>query len=227
MTTKTFLIVKRGRKYFECLLQGKQRSYKAKLLINDLSKDFAVDDTVTVLVRDVSTHSGYGSSLTFEPTNAQAEAQREAEVSRFIEQEKWLDYAETDARGGQVTSNAIQRTLAGCNDPRLAERVATLKARLEENKTRKAEPAVRPAQAPTEHKEVLKVLHPRSALPPFNVPVGSGSSFRVYTETGGYQRIGDDDPSVYGNQLLGYEGEWGVWCLFRWATEEDLSALEA
>lgn len=227
MTTKTFLIVKRGRKYFECLLQGKQRSYKAKLLINDLSKDFAVDDTVTVLVRDVSTHSGYGSSLTFEPTIAQAEAQREVEVSRFIEQNKWLDYAETDARNGQVTSNAIQRTLAGCNDPRLAERVATLKARLEENKTRKAEPAVRPAQAPTEREEVLKVLFPRSAMPPFDVLVSEGSTVRVYTETGGYQRIDDSDPSVYGNQLLGHEGEWGVWCLFRWATEEEMSAKEA
>lgn len=227
MNTKTFQIVKRGRKYFDCLLQSKHKDYKAKLLINDLSKDFAANTTVTLLVLDVSTHTAYGSSLTFEPADAKAEAERVAECRRFHEQRKWLEYAENDASLARVTSNAIRRTLTECDDPRLAERVSTLRARVEKNKTRPIAPAVRPAQAPIERKVVLQVLYPKFALPEFNVPIRERGAVRVYTETGRYHRIDNDDPSVYGSQLLGYEGEWGVWCRFRWATEEEIAALAA
>lgn len=233
MTTKTFTIVKRGRKFFDCLLDGKQRSYKAKLLINEISKDFAVDSTVTVMVHDVSTRTAYGSSMTFEPTDAQAEAKREATQRGLIEQEKWLSYAETDAARGSITSNAIQRTLADCHDPRFADRLVALKAQLDDNRVAKAlvsKPAAKPQSSGSARAEQgWRCIFPQSYLPRVGVP------FRIYgygdvvvcTGMEGQKRIDADDPSVYGNHLLGHEGEWGTWCRFRSATEAEVAAMAA
>lgn len=227
MTTKTFYIVKRGRKYFDCLLVGK-RDYKAKLIINDVSKDFAVDSTVAILVRDVSTHSGFGSSMTFEPTTADAEAKLQDATDRFYEQKKWLEYAESDATQGQVTSNAIRRTIAECTDPRLADRLAQLKAAVAKNSTPAQAPqrATAPASAASQAAPVRQILFPVSEAPRLNAPVRFGGGVVVFTDMGSRQRIGDDDPSVHGNQLIAHEGEWGVFCRFRLATAEEIASLE-
>lgn len=48
----------------------------------------------------------------------------------------------------------------------------------------------------------------------------------VFTESHGCTRITEDDPSVYGSHLLGYEGDTGVRVSYRPASDEEIAMLD-
>ncbi len=62
-TKITLFIVKKNRKYFDCIYLGRD----AKLVINEISQDFTRNLTVDLNVEDISERSVYGVKLKFEP----------------------------------------------------------------------------------------------------------------------------------------------------------------
>jgi hypothetical protein len=135
---KEFVIGKKGRKYFECLLSGR---YKAKLIINDVSRGFVEGAKVFLEVIDCSEQSKYGGTLKFEPVSIlegealQAFEQEKAKRAQAREAEKWLNYAESDVADGRYSSNAIQNALSMCaGHESLQARLDAVRQKIEKNK---------------------------------------------------------------------------------------------
>ncbi len=70
---KTITIVKKARKYFDITLPNQRR---AKLLINDISRDFAPGQTLDVEIKDISEVTPYGVILKYEPLGMINETER-------------------------------------------------------------------------------------------------------------------------------------------------------
>jgi hypothetical protein len=133
---KTFIIKKRGRKYFDCVT-GK---YKAKLIINDVSNELSADSAVQLYVNDMSETSKYGAVLKFAPV-AILDACESEEVDKLYYAETrvkeaitWLGYAEQDAQRGLCHTKAIKKALNLCmGTSSLSQRLATLKKKIQIN----------------------------------------------------------------------------------------------
>lgn len=217
-TSKTFQIVKKGRKYFAATING----HRAELIINAITEHLQPGETVTLNVYDRSDRSDYGTKLRFEAVN---EAQLQAE--------KWLAYAKEDAAQGMYRTNAIAKALELCP----AEQTAELRERIAANKTAdEARRAARQAQwdAENEARQAARAervrrrrLFPLADLPREGVVIQHGETYIVYTGTGKSFRIGEDDPSIHGYQLLGHEGDLGCYCYYRDATAEEIAAYKA
>jgi hypothetical protein len=231
--TKTLIIKKKGRKYFDCVIGG----YKAKVLINEISKDLGIDRVVKLHVNDLSERNKYGTVLKFEPVaildDRDAEALREAAKARN-KAERWLSYAENDVKYGGNGTKAIANALLLCPKYEdMAERLAALKERVQNNseayEAQKKQWAKENAErAATQAKRrQMRVLFPHSMLPAMNTPVCHGNLVIVFESTGKSFRISEHHPSTEGGHLLGYEGEYGCYCYYREATAEEISALES
>ena len=229
---KTLIIKKKGRCYFDCIING----YKAKLLINDISKDLETDRVVKVEVNDLSQRTKYGSTLKFEPVaildDRDAAALRAAAAARK-EAEKWLGYAEGDAKQGLCKSNAILTALHQCkHHEHLADRLAALQERVKSNsdafdaqKRQWAKEKSDQADAKAKQRS-MRILYPVQQTPPLNVGVRLGSRVVVFESTGKTFRINEDHPSTEGSHLLGHEGEAGCYSYYRDATAEETATLE-
>lgn len=230
---KTFRIVSKGRKYFECLLGNA----KAKLVINQVSEGLLPGETASFVVNDLSARSKYGSVLKFEPV-ALADAQTVAAINRAAGAEKWLGYAEADAAAGRYSSNAITEANRMADGlPQFAERLAAMRAAVNRNmdahEAQKREWA-REKEAQRQARDAAKqavrqrrTLFPLSDLPPLNEPVRMYRLVVVFESEGKAFRISEDHASVDGCHLLGHEGEMGRYCYYREATADEVAALDA
>lgn len=231
-TIKTLIIKSKGRKYFDCLIGG----YKAKLVINDISMDLAIDRVVKVEVNDLSERSKFGCQLKFEPLqildDRDAEALRKAAIGKK-EAEKWLAYAEDDARQGMQATNAIVKAYTLCSQyEHLSERLTQLKARVAENEIQYKQHLLAQDKQRTEQKaqqaqkRQMRRLFPLSRSPSLNTTQRLGNKVVVFYERGKSFRISEDDPSIHGSQLLGFEGSMGAYSYYREATEAEILELE-
>ncbi len=133
---KTFVIKKRGRKYFDCVT-GK---YGAKVIINDVSNELTVDRAVQLYVNDMSETSKYGAVLKFEPV-AILDACEPEDVdklyfaeTRVKEAIKWIGYAEKDAQNGLCHTKAMKKAINLCiGISSLSQRLAALKEKIQIN----------------------------------------------------------------------------------------------
>lgn len=125
--------------------------------------------------------------------------------------ERWLAYAESDAADGATGSNAITlaRQMAG-QIPDLGDRLSALEATITTNLSR-----------PRPGRTMLRTA------PICGRVTRLGSALVVYTRVLRSQRISEDDPSIYGAHLLGYEGDMGALVEYRPATTEEVAAFEA
>lgn len=237
---KSFRVLSRGRKYFECQLGNA----KAKLVINAISESVQPGETVSFVINDLSTHSPYGTTLKFEPV-ALADSATVAAMQRAASAEKWLGYAEADAKTGLRSSNAISEALRLCAGlPPFADRLAALREAVKRNteaheaKEREwAREAEAQRQAAAEYRAAerqkqaerrqSRALFPLSDLPPFNKPVRWYGQVVVFESSGKSFRISEDHPSVEGSHLLGHEGDLGCYCYYREATADEIAALDA
>ncbi len=229
---KQLKITKKGRKYFECL-SGR---YKAKLVINDISKDFEIGQVVTLQVNDLTERSRYGVVVKYEPVavidEAEAEAMRKAEIARK-EAEKWLGYAEHDVMRGFTRTNAITRALSLCAQyDHLAERLANLKDKVEANAARyeaqKQQLKQQQAKGQDEKRTQchMRILFPDSMPPEMGQPVRHRDRVIVFESAGKPFRISESHASIWGVHLLGHEGEYGRYYYYRNATADEVSLLE-
>ena len=198
---KTLIIKSRGRKYYHCIISG----YKAKLAINSISSDLQIDRVVKLEVKDMSKRSKYGTELIFEPvailTDRDAAALREA-AAKKRDAEKWLGYAETDAYRGYDRTKAIKKALEICEGySDLETRLADLKKEIAKHK-----------KVSTESPRAAKVADRTILVPDSVVRAQYGE---VYVRGQKYRLlepkrstwIDENDPSLHGSHLLGYEGE--------------------
>ena len=207
---KTLIINKKGRKYFDCVIGG----YKAKLVINDVSANLENDRVVKLRVADLSERSKYGTSLKFEPLeileDRDAEALRQAAAARKLA-EKWLGYAESDAKAGMSRTNAIKEARRLCKGhDQFADRLAALEAEIERNSAKEHQ-----AKAEKIERRQNRILFPVSAMPAMNTPVQHGGATLVFESAGKSFRISEDHPSIEGSHLLGHEGELGCYCYYK------------
>jgi len=230
---KTLIIKKKGRKYFDCVIGG----YKAKLVINDVSKNLENDRVVKLHVNDLSERSKYGTVLKFEPIaildDRDAEALRKTAIARK-EAEKWLDYAEGDVKNGMNRTNAITEALRLCPEhEHLAERLTALKELVKQNaaayeaqKQQWAKEKTEQAAAQAKRRQ-MRILFPNSMAPVMGAPVRRGNRVIVFESAGKSFRIDEDHPSFEGAHLLGHEGDYGCYYYYREAIAEEISSLEA
>lgn len=230
---KTLIIKKKARKYFDCIIGG----YKAKLVINDISRDLAEDTVVQLEVLDLSERTKYGTTLKFEPvaviTERDAAPLREAASARR-EAEKWLGYAESDVRDGRYSSNAIATAQRLCKtQEHLAERCAAMQAKADSNHQahqeaiRQREAQRQAEQAKAAERRSRRILFPMVNVPAMGEVMRWGKRVLVFTEVGKTFCIGEDHPSFEGAHLLGHEGDWGCYCYYREATGQEVAELEA
>jgi hypothetical protein len=64
------------------------------------------------------------------------------------------------------------------------------------------------------------------SAPPLNTPIKKGDKIIVYEKVGKPFRVSENDPSVFGSHLLGYEGEKGYRYYYREATDEEKGQYE-
>lgn len=81
-------------------------------------------------------------------------------------------------------------------------------------------------RAAREQQRSRRQLFPLSQLPPLDRPVRLHGHAVVFTGFGKQFRIGESDPSVWGSQLLGHEGELGCYAYYRDATPAEQQALD-
>lgn len=228
---RTFIIKKRGRRYFECLI-GK---HKAQVIINDVSTSLELERVVKMEVVDLSTRNRYGAKLKFEPVaileDRDGKALYEAAKQRN-EAKRWLGFAEDDVAKGLDRTNAIQRALKiTLDEDDLQERVRALREKVAENKraaeARRAEQQRQrdEERASREQQRQQRVLFPCVNTPPLNQPVRRYSSVVVFTGTGQSFRINEDHPSIW-YETLGHEGDYGHYVYYREATAEEITGLE-
>jgi hypothetical protein len=167
---------------------------------------------------------------------AQIKAEQQKCDSERRETEKWLGYAEEDARKGWDHSNAIKRALA-ITDQKYSDRVNALSQRVQDNikanddakAARKAQYAEERAEQQSERdkRHSYRALYPVANLPEMNIPVRRYGKVVVFTGAGNKFRISEDHPSIFGSHLLGYEGDYGCYCYYRDATAEESAHLES
>lgn len=111
LVAKTVIIKKRGRKWFECLVGG----YKAKLMINDASKQLKVDQVVRLHAEDISKRTSYGVEIKYDPKEVvdikEAEDLRQAHI-KMKNIAKLLAKAREDISQGMVGSKKTKKSLA-------------------------------------------------------------------------------------------------------------------
>jgi hypothetical protein len=78
-----------------------------------------------------------------------------------------------------------------------------------------------------ERNKSQRMLYPLSDCPQLDIPTRYREFVVVFTGYGRQFKIGCDHPSMFGHHLLGHEGEYGCYCYYRLATEEEITALEA
>ncbi|HET8598128.1 MAG TPA: hypothetical protein VFM22_10235 [Castellaniella sp.] len=134
MNLQTLIVESRGRKYFHCRCLGRMREYNAKVLINDVSENWRIGQTVVCDVSDTLTkrNGKYGVELVFEPLYVV-----DGSVEDALETNKWLGYALSDAQktGRCYATNAIKIALTlRPLLPHHEEQMATLKSLVDENR---------------------------------------------------------------------------------------------
>lgn len=172
--TKTIIIKTKGRTWWSGIMGG----HKARLALDEVTKDLPADSIVSFEGEDLTVCSGYGVDLKFQATTivsvrSAAEA-REAAAPRR-EAERWLGFAESDARSSRTVTNAMCKALELCPAfPDLADRlesvresVAALQAQEDQFEAEKwlawAEPQV--ADGLTDSKSIREALRLAPAHP--------------------------------------------------------------
>jgi hypothetical protein len=236
MFIKTFVIKSKGRKYFECTI-GKEFDYKARLVITDCVRDCKVGQEIRVEVKDLSVRSRFGTDLKFEPQQIVTDekmSEIRAEHKRLRDAEHWLELAETDARRGMFKTNAIKICLDYVFEQedmkkrinQLKEAVAENKMIYLEDKKRNDEERAKKLANPETYQDTMEFLCVFGQIPAMNRPIEFGDKIVVFERLGRNVRIDDDHPSYEGNHLLGHEGELGIYCHYRLATEQEIESFK-
>lgn len=125
-----------------------------------------------------------------------------------------LDTAEKDVVDGKSQSYAIDRVFDLTKKyPEYAQRLETLQKAVMANRTDNV------AMGGSTHP---RLLYPISDTPPLNKVIKSGSKYIVFTGYGKKFKISEDDPSIHGSRLLGHEGDYGCYCYYRYATDDEI-----
>lgn len=121
--TYTFKITKRGRKWFSGTV-GK--GYKAELFINGTTTGLKEGQEVKFMGQDLSVRNKYGTTIRYAATKIINDANAR-QVEWFRDAQKWLGYAESDAKEGKWFTNALQKAQSyRLLVPELAERIDAL-----------------------------------------------------------------------------------------------------
>lgn len=129
-------ILKKGKKYWAA--ETEPKGWPCKVIINEVTKDFEPGQIVNLNAEDIGTKNKYGSTYIYEPYSGHILNDEEiAQFKQRAEVEKWLAYAEADAKISLWDySNAITKSLdIDLNKyPEFAERLTALKKKVEENR---------------------------------------------------------------------------------------------
>lgn len=161
-------------------------------------------------------------------------AQRKKEKA-LLELARWLGYVEEKAVTGYLYQKGIDtlNTLGVSDHPELAQRLKVAcdqakHVRAEQERQWAAEKvAQRQAQQAARKPASPRALFPLSHVPPMDTPVRYAGAAVVFTGVGKAFVIDEDAPSLYGSQLLGYEGEWGRYAYYREASDTEIAELTA
>ena len=231
----TVKILKKGRKYWAAATDPK--GWACKVVINEVSKDFQPGQIVNIEAEDIGTKSKWGSTYIYEPS-AIATDEYIAHQSKLKEAEKWLGYAEGDAAKGWDHSNAITKTLDLDADayPEIADRLATLKQKVAENKAANA--AAVKAREEKLSKRILvnareeklgkRILVNADDCPatgkPWRMHNRSDGKIIVITGYGKKWYLRSEDACCYG---MLPDDQWVRYAYYRDATPAEIAAVEA
>lgn len=226
-TTRTLIIRNRGRKYFDCISGG----HRAQLIINEVSAGLQTGCLVTVEVWDHTVRTKFGSTVRFEPIailHNQAGSELPGAIRTLALAEKWLGFAESDARQGLYKTNAIGQAIQLVQGyTHLEHRLEALRTRINHNRTEVPTGRSQSIARQTAGRRRLRVLYPVSMLPQLGVPVRMRSRAIVFVSYGQRFRIHEGHPTTEGSHLFGHEFEWGCYCYYRTATADEISILPA
>ncbi len=233
--------IKRGRKYFECSIPEKQ--YTAKLIIDEITGDLSLNQSIAVRAEDHSRHTNYGSTVIYKALSIVSSQDHEklTKIQGFVrELDRWMKYASRDIEDGRFSSNAIHtvndmmhRMGANLSDAEQTEIRARWQsaetkcaANAEAHRMQKRAWEAERIEREQERKTLRarRRLYPVSDLPKMGVAVSSGGGAIVFESTGKHFCIDNNAPSIHGSHLLGYEGDLGCYVYFRPATEDEMLA---
>ncbi len=234
--TYTFKIAKRGRKWFSGTV-GK--GYKAELFINGTTTGLKEGQEVKFMGQDLSVRNKYGTTIRYAATKIINEANAR-QVEWFRDAQKWLGYAESDAKEGKWFTNALQKAQSyRLLVPELAERIDELTRQSKEGVERlKAQKQQQDAaaQAFSEQAATPSSVHAVPASqrrklfserdrnrPSLNQPERLDNRVVVYTSKGKSFMIREDDMDFYRTE---WDGTSGAYYYYREATAEEIRQLE-
>ena len=218
----TVKILKKGRKYWAAATDPK--GWACKVVINEVSKDLKPGQIVSLDAEDVGTKTRWGSTYIYEPS-AIATPELIAHQRKLKEAEKWLGYAEGDAAKGWDHSNAISKTLDLAADayPEIADRLATLRQKIAENKAANA--AERKAREEKLSKRILVNADDCPAIgKPWRMHNRSDGKIIVITGYGKKWYLRSEDACCYG---MLPDDQWVRYAYYRDATPAEIAAVEA
>lgn len=168
------------------------------------------------------------------PAATAARADR-AEQRRRADTERWLGYVEEKAREGYLYRRGVDecqgRAIGDFPDlrARLDAALATCAQRSAEAARQRAEQAEQDAASRAERAQAAsrRMLHLLSQAPAIGLPCRLHGSAVVYTGAGRTFHVDEDHPSLWGEHLLGHEGEPCAYFYYRAATTAELSQLVA
>ncbi|MCL2140329.1 MAG: hypothetical protein FWH42_01425 [Dehalococcoidia bacterium] len=105
ISTYDVVIDKIGRKWIEVTVKGKQRTYKAQLALDDITKDFKVGETHNVPAKFEDKSTKYGRKFELYALSPEG-AVKERENIKSKEAEKWLQYMRNSEKEGYYYQRA-------------------------------------------------------------------------------------------------------------------------
>jgi hypothetical protein len=230
----TLEVVKRGRLYWTVRLPGK--GYQMRAAINTESQHWAEGQTVTFSGVKQQDHSRYGTQTTYIPVASKLVEAAAAQWARAKAEPVVREIERAAAEGWypDLKADKVQQ-LAGdfFNDRLRAAQQLAGKVRAEQEARRAAEKAAerqRWADEKAARKpEPVQIRHLTAVETayPLDEPVRCWGEVVVFTGNGRWVRISEDDPSLWGSHLLGFEGSRGFIQYGRPATPEEIADLEA
>lgn len=218
----TVKILKKGRKYWAAATEPK--GWACKVVINDITKNFTPGQVVSIEAEDIGTKSKWGSTYIYEPS-AIATDEYIAHQSKLKEAEKWLGYAEGDAVKGWDHSNAISKTLDLDADayPEIADRLATLKQKVTENKAANAA-AVKAREEKLSKRVLVNADDCPATGKPWRMHNRSDGKIIVIESYGKKWYLRSEDACCYG---MLPDDQWVRYAYYRDATPDEIAAVEA
>ncbi|GGJ44534.1 hypothetical protein [Deinococcus roseus] len=138
-----------------------------------------------------------------------------------------LDRAYQQAKSGQQPSLLLQEKISEYGSAPQRKRLKAILGIASSNQQALAEETQQPTRAPAPRKTPNpRHLYLSRQVPPLNVAVRHLGQVVVYYELGKEWRLSENDPSLYGHEFLGHEGEKVQFAYHRAPTPQQIQELE-